>query len=210
MEDVRPTRAELLERRQRIAVAEQGMELLKRKRDALVGEFMSIMDATLKSSAALERALAEAQYSLAIAQAVDGMASVRSAALATRAGVEVEIGGTKVMGVAIPVVTRGVSPLRTRLGRGYAITGVSSRIDETAERFEHVLDLVIECAGVETRLRRLGDEIQTTNRRVNALEQITIPELCQQVAVIEQTLEERAREDHFRLKHLKRALVRGR
>ncbi len=210
MEDVRPTRAELIERTQRIAVAEQGMELLKRKRDALVGEFMSIIDATLRSSSELDRALAAAQYSLAVAHAVDGAASVRSAAFASGGDIEVEIGGTKVMGVAIPVVTRIESALRPRLGRGYAITGVSSRIDETAEHFEQVIDLIIECASVETRLRRLGDEIQTTNRRVNALEQVTIPMLRAQVARIEQTLEEREREDRFRLKHLKRKMDRRR
>jgi V/A-type H+-transporting ATPase subunit D len=104
------------------------------------------------------------------------------------------------------VVTKGKSPVRSSFTRGYSITGVSSRIDETADRFENILDVIIEYADIETRLKRLGEEIQKTNRRVNALEQITVPGLKEQVAYIRQTLDERAREDLFRLKKVKKKI----
>ena len=206
MEEVRPTRSELLERKQQITLAEQGMDLLKQKRDALLIEFMSVMDETLRLSNDLQRTTNEAQYSLAIAKAVDGTVSVRSAAFATRGEVTIDMTGTKIMGIAVPVVTKGESPLRTSFTRGYAITGVSSRIDETADKFERILDVIIEYADIETRLKRLGEEIQKTNRRVNALEQITVPQLKEQVAYIRQALDERAREDLFRLKKVKKKI----
>ena len=206
MEEVRPTRSELLERKQQITLAEQGMDLLKQKRDALLIEFMSVMDETLRLSNDLQRTTNEAQYSLAIAKAVDGTVSVRSAAFATRGEVTIDMTGTKIMGIAVPVVTKGESPLRTSFTRGYAITGVSSRIDETADKFERILDVIIEYADIETRLKRLGEEIQKTNRRVNALEQITVPQLKEQVSYIRQALDERAREDLFRLKKVKRKI----
>jgi V/A-type H+/Na+-transporting ATPase subunit D len=135
MEEVRPTRSELLERRSQIALAEQGMDLLKQKRDALLIEFMSVMDETLRLSGSLQKTVAEAQYSLAVAKSVDGNVSVRSAAMATKGEVVVDMTGTKIMGVSVPVVTKGASPVRSSFTRGYAITGVSSRIDETADRF---------------------------------------------------------------------------
>ena len=206
MEEVRPTRSELLERKQQITLAEQGMELLKQKRDALLIEFMSVMDETLRLSNDLQRTTNEAQYSLAIAKAVDGTVSVRSAAFATRGEVTIDMTGTKIMGIAVPVVTKGESPLRTSFTRGYAITGVSSRIDETADKFERILDVIIEYADIETRLKRLGEEIQKTNRRVNALEQITVPQLKEQVSYIRQALDERAREELFRLKKVKKKI----
>lgn len=206
MEEVRPTRSELLERKQQITLAEQGMDLLKQKRDALLIEFMSVMDETLRLSSDLQRTTNEAQYSLAVAKAVDGTVSVRSAAFATRGEVTIDMTGTKIMGIAVPVVTKGESPLRTSFTRGYAITGVSSRIDETADKFERILDVIIEYADIETRLKRLGEEIQKTNRRVNALEQITVPQLREQVAYIRQALDERAREDLFRLKKVKKKI----
>jgi V/A-type H+-transporting ATPase subunit D len=195
-----------LERKQQITLAEQGMDLLKQKRDALLIEFMSVMDETLRLSSDLQRTTSEAQYSLAVAQAVDGSVAVRSAAMATKGEITIDMTGTKIMGVSVPVVTKGESPLRTSFSRGYAITSVSSRIDESADKFERILDVIIEYADIETRLKRLGEEIQKTNRRVNALEQITVPQLREQVSYIRQTLDERAREDLFRLKKVKKKI----
>lgn len=208
MEEVRPTRAELLERRQQIALAEQGMDLLKQKRDALLIEFMGVMDETLRLSESLQKATSEAQYSLAVAKAVDGTVALRSAGMATTSEIVVEMAGVKIMGVSVPVVTKGESPIRSSFTRGYAVTGVSSRVDESAEKFERILDVIIEYAGIETRLKRLGEEIQKTNRRVNALEQVTVPQLRQQVSYIRQALDERAREDLFRLKKVKKKIER--
>ena len=182
------------------------MDLLKQKRDALLIEFMSVMDETLRLSTSLERNVAEAQYSLAIAKAVDGEVSVQSVAFATKGHVSIEMSGTKIMGVSVPVVTKGESPIRSSFTRGYAITGVSSRIDESAEKFERIIDVIIEYADIETRLKRLGEEINKTNRRVNALEQVTVPQLREQVGYISQTLDERAREDLFRLKKVKKKI----
>jgi len=195
-----------LERKQQITLAEQGMDLLKQKRDALLIEFMSVMDETLRLSSDLQRTTSEAQFSLAVAEAVDGSVAVRSAAMATKGEITIDMTGTKIMGVSVPVVTKGESPLRTSFSRGYAITSVSSRIDESADKFERILDVIIEYADIETRLKRLGEEIQKTNRRVNALEQITVPALKEQVAYIRQTLDERAREDLFRLKKVKKKI----
>ncbi len=208
MEEVRPTRSELLERRAQIQLAEQGMDLLKQKRDALLIEFMSVMDETLRLSTSLQKTTSEAQYSLAVCKAVDGNVSVRSVALATKGEITVDMTGTKIMGVSVPVVTKGESPVKSSFTRGYSITGVSSRIDESADKFERILDVIIEYADIETRLKRLGEEINKTNRRVNALEQITVPNLREQVAYIRMTLDERAREDLFRLKKVKKKIER--
>jgi V/A-type H+-transporting ATPase subunit D len=184
------------------------MDLLKQKRDALLIEFMSVMDETLRLSGMLQKATAEAQYSLAVAKSVDGNVSVRSVGMATKGDISVDMTGTKIMGISVPVVTKGESPVRSSFTRGYSITGVSSRIDESADKFERILDVIIEYADIETRLKRLGEEIQKTNRRVNALEQITVPALREQVAYIRQTLDERAREDLFRLKKVKKKIER--
>jgi len=208
VEEVRPTRAELLERREQIKLAEQGMDLLKQKRDALLIEFMGVMDETLRLSESLQKSVSEAQYSLAVAKAVDGTVALRSAGMATKGEIVVDMTGTKIMGVSVPVVTKGESPIRSSFTRGYAVTGISSRVDETADKFERILDVIIEYADIETRLKRLGEEIQKTNRRVNALEQVTVPQLREQVTYIRQTLDERAREDLFRLKKVKKKIER--
>lgn len=75
-----------------------------------------------------------------------------------------------------------------------------------AEKFEADLDLIINLAETQTALRRLGQEILMTRRRVNALERVLIPELKQQVKYIRITLEERERKDLFRLKKVKQMI----
>jgi V/A-type H+-transporting ATPase subunit D len=111
------------------------------------------------------------------------------------------------MGVPVPVIEKK-RIIKSVLDRGYSIIGVSGRIDETAEKFEMELDLIIGLAETETALKRLGGEIQMTRRRVNALEQILIPDLKKQAKYIENTIDEREREDLFRLKKVKKIIER--
>lgn len=207
MEEIHTTRMELLQRKQQMRLAEQGRDLLKRKRDALLIEFMSIVDLALQASENLQKAASEAAYTLAVAKAVDGAATLKSASLATKGEVLVEMRGSYIMGVPVPEVEKK-SISRSMLERGYSIVGVSSRVDETAERFEKELDAILEVAAVETKLKRLGEEIQKTRRRVNALDYVVIPTLIDQVKYIQMVLDERAREDLFRLKKVKKALER--
>lgn len=206
MEKVKSTRGELLWRKQQLQLAVQGMELLKKKRDALLREFLPIIDETMKLSLRLERATQEAQETLAMAKAVDGEATVTSVSFATKGEVHVDITGTHVMGVPIPVIRKAEAPLRNDLNRGYSLTGVSARIGYAAQKFEEIVGTMIESADIETRLRRLGEELQKTNRRVNALENVVVPELEEQVKFIYSALDERAREDHFRLKKVKKKI----
>jgi V/A-type H+-transporting ATPase subunit D len=196
---------ELLEKKKQITLAEQGADLLKKKRDALLIEFMAIMDVALQTSEELQRAAREATYAISIARAVDGTVALKAAGLAVEKKPFVDITGSFVMGIPIPEVSK-VSIRRSVVGREWSMLGVSSRIDETAEKMENEIDIIVEVAGIETKLKRLGAEIQKTRRRVNALDYIVIPRVKEQVKFITQALEERAREDIFRLKKVKKSL----
>ncbi len=180
------------------------MELLKSKRDALLAEFMKTVDDTAKHSEELAESLKKAQYGLEVAQAIDGEATIHSVALATSGETLVDIEGMTIMGVSVPLVKPTPSVKKNAFTRGYSPTGVSLRIDDAAQAFEETVNVIIAYAQLETRLRRLGEEISKTNRRVNALEQIRIPELRSQVAYINSTLDERSREELFRLKKVKK------
>ncbi len=209
MENVSPTRMELLAVKGQIGLAEQGRDLLKEKRNALMKEFMKIADQVMLSSDELEQAAADARRALARAEALDGPEAVRSAAFAASAELHLSVEGAFVMGVPVPIIEQK-SAARAVIDRGYSLSGTSARIDEAAERFEDEVDLLIELAASELRLRRLAEEIRKTNRRVNALENILIPRLHARKMYIEMVLEERAREDLFRLKTVKRAMINKR
>ncbi|MGZ4946131.1 MAG: V-type ATP synthase subunit D [Halobacteriota archaeon] len=207
MEQVNPTRMELIKKRAQIKLAEQGRDLLREKMDALIQEFFHIMVSVSKSREELEIAATAAQLSLSIAEAVDDPVTLKSASFATKRAIVLDIRGKNIMGVPVPLV-EGKTVTKSALERGYSLTGTSGRIDETAERYETELDLIIGLAETETSLRRLGDEIQMNRRRVNALEQVLIPELKRQAKYIKISIEEREREDLFRLKKVKKLLER--
>lgn len=196
---------ELLNLKRQIDLAVQGADLLKKKRDALLLEFMSVMDIALQTSEELQKAAREASYAIAVAKAIDGTVALKAAGLAVEKKPFVDITGTYVMGIPIPEISK-VSVKRSVVGREWSMLGVSSRIDEVAEKFEREVDLILEVAAVETKLKRLGQEIQKTRRRVNALDYVVVPRLREQVKFITQALEERAREDIFRLKKVKKTL----
>jgi len=207
VEQVNPTRMELIKKNAQIKLAEQGRDLLREKMDALIQEFFHIMVTVSKSREELETAAIAAQRSLCVAEAVDDLTALKSASFATNRSLTLEIRGKNVMGVPVPLVERK-TVTKSVLERGYSMIGTSGRIDETAERYEAELDLIIGLAETETALRRLGDEIQMNRRRVNALEQVLIPELKQQAKYIKIAIEEREREDLYRLKKVKKILER--
>jgi len=205
MEQVKPTRMELMKTRAQIRLAEQGRDLLRQKMDALIREFFAILSTVSESRDELEQVSRAADLALLIAEATDDPVTLRSASFATRRSITVDIGGKNIMGVPVPVIEKKRAS-RKLLERGYGIITTSARIDETAERFEAELDILIQLAETETAMRRLGSEIQMTRRRVNALEQILIPELKQNAKYIKNAIDEREREDLFRLKKVKSIL----
>jgi len=203
MQKVTVTRMELLARKEQIELAGQGLELLKQKRAALLRELMRVADRAMTRSDALQEAAINARWALARAEARAGTVAVRSAAMAARGTLRLEVQSANVMGVRVPVIEqKRVS--RSVLGRGYAISGTSVTIDEAAAAFEAEVDSLIELAQSELRLERLAREIQSTSRRANALEHIILPRLISERDYIEMALDERERADHFRLKRVKR------
>ena len=204
-EAVSPTRMNLLQRKQQAKIAVQGVDLLKRKRDALVADFFNIVRQSLVARKRLTAACQEAYVMLALAKAWEGREPLEAAALADRREVLVDIEVRNVWGTKIPeVAVKEVS--RTLLERGHNPATTSARTIESAANFEEVLRAILEVAATEIKLKKIGQEIKKTTRRVNALEQVVIPRLYGEIRFIAGVLEQRAREDVFRLKRIKQKL----
>ncbi|HAD81117.1 MAG: hypothetical protein A2509_09010 [Candidatus Edwardsbacteria bacterium RIFOXYD12_FULL_50_11] len=203
MENVSPTRMNLLARKAQVSLAKQGVDLLKKKRDALVAEFFGVVRNTLESRNKLNAVAQEAVNQLNVAASIEGKPLLESAALAGKRQVMLQVAEKNVWGIKIPEVSTAHSLKRDPFKRGYNAATAPGRVIKTADNFEEMIDLLVEVAGRETRLKKLGQEIKKTTRRVNALEQIVIPRLYRQMAYIKSVLEQREREDVFRLKLIK-------
>ena len=204
MENVSPTRMNLLGRKAQVSLAVQGVDLLKKKRDALVAEFFSVVKNTLASRNKLNATSEQAINDLNLAVAIEGRPPMESAALAGRRLVALAVAEKNVWGIKIPEIS-APSVKRDAFGRGYNAAAASARTLQASDGFEQIIDLLVEVAGREVRLKKLGGEIKKTTRRVNALEQIVIPRIYREIAYIKAVLEQREREDIFRLKMIKRS-----
>lgn len=204
MEHASPTRMNLLARRAQIELAQQGRDLLTDKRNALIKELQKLAEQVMVRSDALDEAAADARLALAEAEAYDGPEAVRSAALATRKGIQVEARVANIMGVQVPELA--APPVSRRLDeRGYALTASTPRIDAVADRFENVVGLMLTLSSQEIRLQRLAQEVRSTTRRMNALEHVLLPRLRAEKDYIQMMLEERERENIFRFKRLQQS-----
>jgi V/A-type H+-transporting ATPase subunit D len=200
--DVKPTRKELMQIEDRIDLSERGHDTLEKKRDGLIMEFMDILDEAQDVRSDLEEQYQEAQRAINMARAMEGDIAVRGAAAALKEHPEITTESKSVMGVYVPQID--ATKVRKNLDeRGYGVLGTSARIDEAAEAYEELLDQIILAAEVETAMKKLLDEIETTKRRVNALEFKLLPELYENQEYIEQKLEEQEREEIFRMKKIK-------
>ncbi len=199
MTQVTATRSELLARRAEITLAELGRDVLRQKRDQLMAEFRKLADVVLEGGDALERATFDARRALAFANGSLGPEVVAGAALATRPELSLLAGTTTVMGIRFPDIEYD-TVARPRTQRGYALEVTDPHIDRVAGSFETVVDVILRLASDELRLRRLVEEIGSTTRRLNALEWVVIPRLEADRAWIQTVLEERERQDLFRLK----------
>jgi len=203
MENVTPTRMNLLIKKRQIKVAESGVSLLKNKRDALLSEFLKLLKPLLEKYKHLDKTLVRAVNTLLFALGKDGSEELRSAALASAKELILKMKEKKVWGVSVPEIEKS-NGKRNILLRGYNPLSVTTRIDETADAFEILVDEILTIVPLEIKFKRIGEEIKKTTRRVNALEEKVIPQLKEEVNYIRRVLEEREREDKFRLKLLKK------
>ena len=198
------TRMALLAARAQLALARQGQELLEQKRDALLKEFYRDVGVVFAAHEELEGVAGAARFALDAARVRVGPDVVASAAVAATGDVMIDVQWSTVMGVPVPVVVP--RPFASAPSdRGRAIEASGPALELAAERFETELAVAIRVATIEARVRRLAREIRRTSSRVNALRTRVIPVLSSETRATVLVLEQREREDRFRLKRVKGA-----
>ena len=176
---------------------------MRSKREVLANTFFRLMREVAEGRARLDESLREATRSLTLARSFEGDEAIESLALPAKRDVPVEVRLHRIWGVATPEV---IAPRLAREAdaRGSSPTGWSLTGLEAARRHEESLEVLLGIASREFHLRRLGEEIQATSRRINAIEQLVTPRLEAETARIALALEENAREDVVRLKRSRR------
>lgn len=200
--EVKPTRSELMKLKNRIKLAKSGHNLLKKKRDGLIIEFFEI----LKKAKTVRKELVEnykiALYKMNIARASESDLAIRSIAMAIKDRPTIDVRTKNIMGVIVPEID-AQHAIKDFSNRGYGFATVSSKIDETAYSYEKTVEKAIMVAEIETKIKKVLNEIEKTKRRANALEFSVLPQLDSLKKFITLRLEEMERENVFRLKRMK-------
>jgi H(+)-transporting ATP synthase subunit D len=197
------TRSGLIRNRRRQARVRKGIDLLVRKRKALVADLFRIASPAIEARGrVLEQALA-AYDGLRVALSEQGLAPLAVLGWPARP-VEVEVSVTETWGVAAGTVRRLTPIRRTLTGRGQAPGFTGPAAAGAAREFEQFTELLLDAASTEMLLRRLAEALARTSRQVNTLEQRVAPALGREIHRVRGVLEEREREDLHRLKQLLR------
>lgn len=202
--NIAPTRTNLIRLKKELRFAKEGYEILDRKREALTGELVRVAKEADTLQKEVWRLIETAYDAMEKARLVMGSDHVEWAALAVNKTVEVQLRLRGVMGVALPQIEAVGEPPKLPYSPG----DTSAVLDEASDAFREVLLRIPQLSMLTAAVWRLANELRKTQRRVNALQHIFIPQYRHQIEFIVSSLEEREREETFRLKWLKTKMTK--
>lgn len=197
---VAPTRSNLLKTKESLRLAKDGHDLLEQKREVLFIELMQIIHKLGQLEEEMAEKSQKAFNALESAILSMGHESVNWASLAVLGERTMNITYRSVMGV--PVIN--LQEIKeTYMGLQSGMAGTDSALDEARKKFEELVEVLYSWSETEISVWRLANEIKKTQRRVNALENIFIPDYKHTIKAIEDVLEESDREEFIRKKKVK-------
>lgn len=207
-DQVFPTKGNLLNVKKSLTLAKVGYELLDRKRNVLIRELMMMVDAAKALRGSITDTYKDAYAALQRANITMGLISRVAEGMPIEQSVSVTY--RSVMGCELPKVSLDVSANQLT----YGFENTDGNVDMAYICFNRVKQMTAMLAEVDNSVFRLANAIKKTQTRANALKNIVIPKYESTVKFIENSLEEKEREEFSRQKVIKaqkeRRKLRGR
>jgi V/A-type H+-transporting ATPase subunit D len=200
--NVSPTKSNLIKIKEDLDFARNGYELLDQKREILVMEVMQMIEDVRRARKNAEEQLEKAYRAFKQALMNMGVNRVKAVAMAVTPDISVTFTERSIMGVVVPIIditTREKKPY-------YAPGGTTASLDEAVTLFRTALRQLTQLSEVEVAVWRLAMELKKTQRRVNALENIFIPQYEETEKFLDDNLAEKEREAFFQMKRVKAKL----
>mmetsp|Transcript_88834 Transcript_88834/g.133163 ORF Transcript_88834/g.133163 Transcript_88834/m.133163 type:complete len:246 (-) Transcript_88834:208-945(-) len=199
MAEVPPTRMNQQIFKGKLKAAQGGHKLLKKKADALKVKFRDYAKSIAETKGSMASDASAAFFSMTQAEYAAGNFKQKVAEGSMSARIRVGAGVDNVAGVKLPVFSKydtGAAADNQSLG----LVGGGKKIANVRDKFTNLLEMLIKLASLQTSFVTLDEALKVTNRRVNALENVTIPKIEGTLAYIGRELDELEREDFTRLK----------
>ncbi|HLQ40075.1 MAG TPA: V-type ATP synthase subunit D [Tetragenococcus sp.] len=197
--NVNPTRMELSRLKKRLATASRGHKLLKDKQDELVRQFTLLVKENQRIRKEMEATLQQsmAEYVLASSSIPDHvLQEVFSIPLHQ---VSLDVQSKTIMNMEVPVLNEVYEEELSADRFSYGFVSTTSELDQSLSHLDSILPSMLKLAEIEKTCQMMAVEIESTRRRVNALEYTTIPQLTETITFIERTLGESERSNLTRL-----------
>lgn len=195
-----PTKGNLILAKNSLALSKQGFDLMDKKRNILIRELMNLIAEATDIQEEIDTTFTNAYRALQKANIQMGIHEVEQVSLAVPVENSIRIKRRSVMGTEIPKVEYEKKEQKP----AYSFYHTRISLDEACEQFEKVKELTIRLAEIENSAYRLAYNIKKTQKRANALQNITIPKYENLAKEIQEYLEEKEREEFTRLKVIKK------
>ncbi len=201
--DVPPTKSSLFSVKEQLSIAREGFELLEQKREILVMELMRMVEEVKLLEREMDKRIGSAYGTLKSMFVRIGRQTAKEISAGIKFDYTLREKEGKLMGIPLPTLDMEMPKMDLK----YSYMSTYSSCDKTMIEFFELLKLVARMAEIRTMVWRLAKEVRKTQRRVNALEKIVIPDVVETKLFIEGVLEEREREVFFVQKILKARLL---
>lgn len=198
--NIAPTKSNLMGAQASLEFSQKGFELLDKKRNVLIREMMGLISRAKDIQERINSTFTEAYEALQVANMTEGISTVEGISETIDEVEDYEVLLRSVMGVEIPTIKFS----RKKFEPTYSFYRTNNALDIAVIKFQEVKYLIYELAEVENSVYRLAMEVKKTQKRTNALQNIQIPKFKEIVKYIQEVLEEKEREDFFRLKMVKK------
>ncbi|HPF19109.1 MAG TPA: V-type ATP synthase subunit D [Bacillota bacterium] len=196
---IAPTKSNLIKAKSSLNLSKSGFELLDQKRNVLIREMMDLAEKAKNIQTEISAIFAEAYEALQVANITLGIKNVEDMTYSIPNNESFVVLMKSIMGVDIPIIKYQ----RSDILPAYGFYNTNLALDRARQQFNEVHYKIYDLAEIENSIFKLAKEIEKTNKRTNALKHIQIPKYQEQIKQIQETLEEKEREDFFRLKRVK-------
>ena len=197
--NVNPTRMELSRLRKRLGTATRGHKLLKDKQDELVRQFILLVKKNQEFRKKMDSSLQKGMKEYVLASSVIPDHVLEEAFSIPFNKVSLDVQTKSIMNTEVPVLNTMYQEDSDVDDFSYGFVSTTSELDLSLDYLDSILPLMLQLAEIEKTCQLIAKEIETTKRRVNALEYLTIPNLTETIAHIENTLDENERGNVTRL-----------
>lgn len=197
------TRAKLLLLKEKARSVSSSIDILNGRRQALIREFLNTTTPFLRTREDIRKIYGRAIEELALSLGHEGKDSIESLALIAERGLGVDITEKSIWGLKYRDVILSQAPLRSPEDRDYDYRSTTPHLEECIHMFEKLVESMLEIAAFESKLKRLGDEILKTTRKIRVLEERVQPRLNLEIKTVTRYIAERERETYYRLKRVK-------